>query len=101
MNKKEVCNYPGQGSAFHCLLKTFIDTDAMIIKEKLSSRLIGQIHDSEILTVLPDECAFLKERINKIATEDLPNAWKWINVPLAVDFSIGSVDQPWSEKIEE
>jgi DNA polymerase I-like protein with 3'-5' exonuclease and polymerase domains len=101
MNKKEVCNYPGQGSAFHCLLKTFIDTDAMIIKEKLNSHLIGQIHDSAILTALPDECAFLKEKINKIATVDLPNAWKWINVPLAVDFSIGSVNQPWSEKIEE
>jgi hypothetical protein len=101
MDKKMVCNYPSQGSAFHCLLKTFIDTDILITKEKLDSRLIGQIHDSEIICAYPDEVEYLKEKINKIVTEVLPNFWKWINVPLSVEYSIGSVNQPWSEKIDE
>jgi DNA polymerase I-like protein with 3'-5' exonuclease and polymerase domains len=98
MNKKEVCNYPGQGSAFHCLLKTFIDTDAMITKEKLNSRLIGQIHDSEIICANPDEILYLQEKINKIATEDLPNAWKWINVPLVIEFEKYKINGTWAEK---
>jgi DNA polymerase I-like protein with 3'-5' exonuclease and polymerase domains len=98
MGKKEVCNYPAQGSAFHCLLWTFIETDKLIQRKKLRSRLIGQIHDSELLDAVPEEWEYLQKAINKIATVELPEAWKWINVPLQVDFTINKINSSWADK---
>jgi DNA polymerase I-like protein with 3'-5' exonuclease and polymerase domains len=101
MNKKEVCNYPGQALGFHFLLWTFIETDKLITKEKLNSRLIGQVHDSMIVDLCPSEAEYLKEKINKIATEELPNHWTFINVPLVEEFDMYGVDKSWAEKIVE
>ena len=98
MNKKEVCNYPGQSLGFHFLLWTFIESSKLIEKEKLKSLLIGQVHDSEILDLNPDEAEYLQEKITKIATEDLPNHWKFICVPLVVEFEKYKINGNWAEK---
>lgn len=98
MNKKEVCNYPGQSLGFHFLLWSFIESSKLIEKEKLQSMLIGQVHDSEIVDLNPDEAEYLQEKINKIATEDLPNHWKFINVPLVVEFEKYKINGSWAEK---
>jgi len=100
MGKNDAINYPIQGAAFHCLLWSLIQLDYFLYTYKWRSRIIGQIHDSIVLDVHPDEFFSLIAHIKKITTEDLPKAWDWIIIPLEVDFEYCEVDAPWSEKKE-
>jgi DNA polymerase-1 len=100
MGKNVAINYPIQGSAFHCLLWSLIKLDKFIRREGLKSRIIGQIHDSLVLDIFPEEMEGLIKAIKKITTLDLPKAWDWIIVPLEIDFEYCEIDKPWSEKKE-
>lgn len=95
MRRNEIINYPLQGSAFHCLLFTFIELDKIAQREKWESKIVGQIHDSILMDVDPIELEQIKEALQTIVTETLPNAWKWIIVPLSIDVDEYGVDQPW------
>ena len=98
MGKNDVINYPIQGSAFHCLLWSFIQIDKLRIKEQWDSRLIGQIHDSIIMDVHPEELDYIKQIVTYVTTKALPKAWKWIVVPLRVGMEVCPVDASWAEK---
>ena len=98
MGKNDVTNYPAQGSAFHCLLFSFIEIDKVMQKEKWDSHLIGQIHDSCILDVYPEELKHVTKTINQITTKLLPETWKWIITPMIVEMEIAPVDEPWANK---
>lgn len=98
MNKNEIINYPIQGTAFHCLLKTFIEVDAAMRKERWRSRLVGQVHDSMLLDVWPEEFEHVKGVIHHIVREYLPSVWKWIVVPLDIDIEAFEVDGPWMKE---
>lgn len=98
MGKNDCINYPVQGAAFHCLLWSFIETDKAL--KELDTRLIGQIHDSMILDVHPDELDKVVEIVRLITCHKLPNTWKWIIVPLDVEFEVCDVDKAWSEKVK-
>jgi intein/homing endonuclease len=87
-----------KNSAFHCLLWSFIQTDMVMRKEKWDSRLIGQIHDCMILDALPSELNHVTKTIETITTKLLPEAWKWLIVPMMVKMEIAPVDKPWSDK---
>jgi len=98
MNKKDACNYPFQGSAFHCLLWSFIRADEVAYAEGWGSKLFGQIHDEMLLDTHPDELKMVSGRIQQIMCKELPEAWDWITVPLEVEADVCEVDRPWSEK---
>ena len=98
MDMKNCINYPIQGSAFHCLLWTFIEVDKVMREENWDSRLIGQIHDSLIMDVHPDELDHVTKTIQNITTVRLPDTWKWIIVPLEIEISTCPVDGSWAEK---
>jgi DNA polymerase I-like protein with 3'-5' exonuclease and polymerase domains len=100
MSKKHVCNYPIQGSAFHCCLWSFIRVDQIAREEGWDTRLIGQIHDALVLDVHPDELEHVYWTIKRVAEEELTKAWRWINVPLEIETEICNVDEPWSEKYD-
>ena len=53
MRRNECINIPIQGSAFHCLLWSFIQVDKISREQNWKSRLIGQIHDAMVLDVHP------------------------------------------------
>jgi DNA polymerase-1 len=95
MRKNEIVNYPIQGSAFHCLLKTFIKLDERMRKEKWNSRLIGQIHDSLVMDVDPNELDYIEGVLKQIVSEELPKEWPWIIVPLEIEVEVYGVDHPW------
>ena len=97
MSRKDVCNYPIQGSAFHCLLWTFIEVDREMQRRKMESRLIGQIHDAIVMSVHPKEVDDVIELVNHIGCERIREEWPWIIVPLEMEGEIGEVDAPWSE----
>ncbi len=95
MRNNEIINYPIQGTAFHCLLLTFIKLDEVMRKEGWDSRLVGQIHDSIIMDVHPDEFAHVQETAHRIVREELPKIWDWIIVPLEIEIDAYEVDSPW------
>lgn len=95
MKKNEIVNYPIQGTAFHCLLATFIKLDEIMYREQYKSFLIGQIHDSLVLDVYPPELEKLSTVINDIVQNQLPAMWDWIIVPLEIEIDTYGVDQPW------
>jgi DNA polymerase I-like protein with 3'-5' exonuclease and polymerase domains len=98
MTRNDVVNYPIQGSAFHCLLWTFIEGDRVAQKKNWDSRLIGQIHDSAVVDVHPDELKYVAETFQRVACEELPKTWEWIEVPLRIDMELCPVDGSWAEK---
>ncbi len=97
MDMKNCTNYPIQGVGFHCLLWSFIELDKFLIAGNYKSKLIGQIHDSMLLSVEPDELEEIKETIKTITCTLLPEAWKWIIVPLEVELKVYPVDGSWAE----
>jgi DNA polymerase I-like protein with 3'-5' exonuclease and polymerase domains len=98
MRKNSVLNYAVQGAAFHCLLWTLIEVDKWLRKENLHTKIIGQIHDALILDVHPKELEQVGYQVKKIATIDLPAAWDWIIVPLAIDAELCPVDGSYATK---
>ncbi len=95
MRRNEIMNYPIQGSAFHCLLYTFIELDRAMIREEWKSRLIGQIHDCIVVDAHPEEIDHVEETARRIIREDLPAKWPWIIIPLEIDVDRYEVDGPW------
>jgi DNA polymerase I-like protein with 3'-5' exonuclease and polymerase domains len=103
MTLNQILNYPIQGSAFHCLLWSFIELDRQIIERQWDSRLNGQIHDALNCDLLPEETKKFTALARRITCIELPKAFTWINVPLDVEIDIGKVDASWAEmeKMEE
>ena len=95
MRRNEIINYPIQGTAFHCLLLTFVLLDKAMREEGWRSRLVGQIHDSIMMDVHPDELEHIEKTAHKIVKEDLPNTWDWIIVPLEIEIENYGVDNAW------
>jgi DNA polymerase family A len=97
MGKNDVSNYPVQGVAFHWLLWTFIETDKVMQQEKWRTRLIGEVHDSMMLDVHPDEVKHVVETCQRIACVELPRKFPWINVPINIEIKLTDIDKPWSQ----
>jgi DNA polymerase-1 len=100
MGKNDVTNYPAQGSAFHCLLWSFTEVDRIMQEEEWDTRLVGQVHDSMLLDVHPDELEHVVKTIKRVTHTELPRTWDWIIVPLDVEMDLCPVDRPWAEKEE-
>lgn len=82
-DRKQVCNTPIQGAAFHCLLWVLNRLDRWIRKHKLRSRIGGQIHDSIYSHVHPKEKDDYVAKVQELISVDLPKAWPWLIVPMA------------------
>jgi len=99
MTKNEVINAPFQGSAFHCLLWSFIELDKISYeKENWDSRLFGQIHDEFLIDTASDELAHVAKTCARVTQQDLAEHWKWIIVPMEVEADLGEVNAPLSQK---
>jgi DNA polymerase I-like protein with 3'-5' exonuclease and polymerase domains len=95
LRRNQIVNYPIQGSAFHCMLWALTRLCEIARKEKWESKWVGQIHDSAICDVVPEELPHVVETIKKVMTKDLIDHWPWIIVPMEVEMEITPVDTPW------
>lgn len=100
MKRNEVINYPVQGAAFHCLLKSFIEVDRRSIKHKWKSGLIGQIHDSLVPEIHKDEYSHVMDTIHEVMCEWVPKQWPWIIVPIEAEADVAPLGRSWYEKKE-
>jgi len=100
MSRNQVLNSPIQGAAFHCLLYTFINVTNELEKNKMDTRLIGEIHDAIIPDINPDEEKQFDNIIWYYGTQKIREDWDWIIVPLKIEKSISNVDESWAKVSE-
>lgn len=98
LQRKQVINYPVQGSAFHCLLWSLIEIQKEIERQGMDTLLVGQIHDSIIADVPPKELDKFLKMARRIMVKKLIEAWDWIVVDLEVEAEVGK--RNWFEKKE-
>ena len=85
LGKRLAMNAPIQGSAADIIKIAMVNVFNRIKAEKLSSKLILQVHDELILNVKIDE----EEQVRKIVKEEMENAVH-LKVPMEVDINEGS-----------
>lgn len=98
--RNDVINYPIQGAAFHCLLWSLIQLQKWLVKYKMKTKIVGQIHDSIVSDIHGPEMQDYLDTAKYIITEALPKAWSWISVPLDVEVEIAPVGMSWFDKKE-
>lgn len=96
LTRNEVANYAIQGSAFHAELWTCIEIVKRLKKYKMDSLLVGEIHDCDVGDVTRSELQAYCDMVYRLKTEELPKAWKWINVPIEAEVEVGGPDECWS-----
>lgn len=100
LGRNAVTNYPIQGSAFHCLLWCLIQINKQLRKYNMKSMVVGQIHDSLIGDVRIDELRQYLEIVEEVTTVWLPKYYKWIIVPLEIEYEIAPSNGTWFDKKE-
>lgn len=98
LSRNDVINHPVQGSAFHCLLWTLIRLNDYLVKSRMKSMIVGQIHDSIVGDVYLDELDDYLEMAKWTMTKDLREHWKWICVPIEVEVDVTPPGGSWHEK---
>lgn len=94
--RNQVLNYPMQESGFHCLLWSIIRVQRWLKKNKMKTKILGQIHDSIIADVHKSEVQDYLTKTKEVLTKDLPKAWEWIIVPLETESELSETN--WLEK---
>lgn len=98
--RNQLYNIPIQGPAFHCLLWALIRLNGWLRENKMRSVIVGTIHDSILFDAHKDELEDVMRMSRKIMTDEIRNVWKWIIVPLEVEFEASPVNGSWWEKKE-
>ncbi len=100
LNRKQVINYPVQGTAFHWLLWCLIQIQKQMNKYKMKSKIVGQIHDSIVGDIYKRERKDYLEIVKQVIYEDIRKHWPWIIVPLLVEVEMCPVNGNWYQKRE-
>jgi len=100
MGKNDCINYPPQGTAFHFLLWCLIEANQRLKEKQMDSKIMGQIHDSIIMDIVPEEKEDILKLMKQIMTVDLLNHWDWITVPIEIDAELTEPGGSWFTKKE-
>jgi DNA polymerase-1 len=100
MRRNEVINYPVQGSAFHCLLWTLIQMQNWLEENNMESLIVGQIHDSMVIDMVPEEKDDILAHVQKVVRTDLSKQYPWIDFPMTIEAEIADINEPWLNKKE-
>lgn len=95
-SRNQVLCDPIQGSAFHCLLWSIINIQNEMIRKKMKSQIVLQIHDSILFDAHRREVDDLVEITRRWAIDKVAKHWPWIIVPLAVEFERS--ESTWFDK---
>lgn len=64
----------------------------------MDSRIIGQIHDSLVMDVCPEELNTVVSMLHRIMTSDIRKVWDWIIVPLDIEIEASPMNESWYKK---
>lgn len=101
LERNKIFNTPVQGSAFLCLLWSIIEINKIKKKEKWKSSIIGQIHDSMLWDINPNEKDHVLKVCNKIMVEDIMKENPWIIIPFITEWKFSDINGSWFEMKEE
>ena len=100
LTRNEIGNTAIQGTAFMCLLWAFDQLNDIQNKEGWKSRLRGQIHDSIVGSVHPDEKDHVFSTIKEVMEVKLLEHFPWINVPMVAEFEMSPINGSWDDLAE-
>lgn len=99
MKKNKVINYPVQGSAFHLLLWSLIRlVRKELPKHNMKTLIVGQIHDSMVADVVPEERDDFIALCDKVMTKSITRYAPWLVVPMEVEAEVSPVGASWAAK---
>jgi DNA polymerase-1 len=98
LNNNMIINTPIQGTAFHCLLWSYIKLNEIRKRQKWKSEMLGQIHDELIFGLHPREKMRVMRIAKRVMTKDIAEEHDWLIVPLEVGMEITEVDKSWYTK---
>ena len=99
MTKTQAMNVSVQGSTFHVLLNTLIKLQNFMLKYKLQSKIVGEIHDSIVLDVVPEEISTIVDLYLE-SQALVRKEWSWLIHPIAADADIGLIGGDWAHMEE-
>jgi DNA polymerase I-like protein with 3'-5' exonuclease and polymerase domains len=70
-------------------------------KYKFKTNIIGQIYDSIVFDMCPEEKEKLKPVIRYVMTKKIKKMFPWIIVPLEIEMEVSEIDGNWYEMHEE
>jgi DNA polymerase-1 len=97
LNRNDVLNYAVQGASFHCLLWSLVQIHKWLKKNKMRTKIVGQIHDSIVADVYAPEKDDFLGMCKQVMTVDLLQHWKWLIVPMDIEAEIGDLGASWHE----
>jgi DNA polymerase-1 len=97
LDKKQATNYPIQGTAFHILLWCLIRILSIAKKEQWETKIIGQIHDSMILDLVPEEQDHVLKTIKHVCEREVVDRFDWITTQFRVDVEMSEIDGNFAE----
>ena len=101
MSYNDFCNYPVQGSAAAIKIWAIKEINKELVKQKMDSRVIYEIHDEIGGDVVPDERKEYDLLVEDIATVKVREYWPWIITPLVLETEESEIDGDWSEMEEK
>jgi uracil-DNA glycosylase family 4 len=90
-----ILNTQTQSTAAHLLWWCFNKVDQIRIKERWKTKLLGQVHDSVLPDIRPEEEEHVMKTINRVMTRDMIEEFPWIIVPIDIEIEMAEVDQSW------
>lgn len=99
MSANMVINTPTQGTGFQCLLWSTNQILAQARREGWKSHMMGQIHDSLIMGIHPDEKDYVLTTVEEIMTERIKTVAPWIIVPLIVEAELSPIGGSWNSLV--
>lgn len=97
--KEQILNAPIQGPSFHYLLNILIRMTAKMIKAKMSSLIIAQIHDAILFDAIPKEIPILCNMYWD-CQEEVRKEWDWITIPIRAEMEVSDEGGSWAKMNE-
>lgn len=100
MKRNDIYNYPIQGTAFHMLLWSLTQLNRELRAKDMRTRAVGQIHDSIVFNLWPEEQEEVLAMCQRIMCEEIREEHPWIITPLIIEPEITEINQAWYFKKE-
>lgn len=89
-------NAPVQGTSFHFNVWAFTQVNRELKERGMKSKFVGQIHDSQLYSVHPDEEILVDRLVWHYGIKAVAEHYDFINVPLTMEKESGTVDGSWA-----
>lgn len=98
LNDNMIINTPIQGTAFHCLLWSYVQLNNIRKRRMWKTQMLAQIHDEILFGLHPKELKKVITATKKVMEKDILEKYEWLIVPLEVEIEMTKVDESWFHK---